>query len=86
MNSPTLRLAWREVTRHRWRSVLVCALVGLPVMISVAVSTAYASGPDYPSADRLGAAAHARVTWQGYPAGPTQQSMTGTRHPPGDLP
>lgn len=70
MNSPTLRLAWREVTRHRRRSLLVCALVGLPVMISVAVSTLYASGHDYsPSRDRFGAA-HARATWQGYPTGP----------------
>lgn len=82
MSSPTLRLAWREVTRHRRRSLLVCVLVGLPVMISVAVSTLYVSGGDsYSSGDRFGAA-HARVTWQGHPAGPESMVYPEQAPPP----
>ncbi|WFP15962.1 FtsX-like permease family protein [Citricoccus muralis] len=40
------RLSWRELRRHRWRSVLIIALIGLPVLAMTlqsitAASTAY---------------------------------------------
>ncbi len=41
---PALRLARREILRHRWRSLLVLILIGLPVMVSVAAVTLIETG------------------------------------------
>lgn len=63
------RLARREVTRHRWRSLLVVVLVALPVMLAVALATMLET-EDMSPRERLQAElgrGQALVTWQGGP-------------------
>lgn len=36
---PAFRLAWREIIRHKWRSLLVVVLIGLPIFGSVTAVT-----------------------------------------------
>jgi putative ABC transport system permease protein len=65
---PALRLAWREVARHRVRSLLVLVLIGLPILASVSavtvIETADISSKEA-QATTFGAAQY-RVEWNPY--------------------
>lgn len=65
MNSPTFRLAWREVRQHRWRSLLVIVLIGLPVLLSVAIACIWASDSSATHIDRSLGSANASIEWVG---------------------
>lgn len=74
--SATWRLARREVTRHRWRSVLVVVLIALPVMLAVALATMLET-ENVSASERLQpelGRGQALVTWHG---APMRQDATG---------
>jgi putative ABC transport system permease protein len=61
---PALRIAWREARRHRGRTVLIAALVALPVLVGAFIDVAMRTG-DLPAAESvrryMGSAADAYV-------------------------
>ncbi|MGH3474344.1 MAG: FtsX-like permease family protein [Aeromicrobium sp.] len=77
--SATWRLARREVTSHRWRSVLVVVLIALPVMLAAALGTVLETNDVSPSESlqpELGRG-QAIVTWDG---APLRQNAAGDVH------
>jgi putative ABC transport system permease protein len=49
---PALRIAWREARRHRGRTVLIAALVALPVLVGAFIDVAMRTG-DLPAAESV---------------------------------
>jgi len=49
---PALRIAWREARRHRGRTVLIAALVALPVLVGAFIDVAMRTG-ELPAAERV---------------------------------
>jgi putative ABC transport system permease protein len=49
---PALRIAWREARRHRGRTVLVAALVALPVLVGAFIDVAMRTG-NLPAAESV---------------------------------
>ncbi|MFT4263014.1 MAG: FtsX-like permease family protein [Nocardioides sp.] len=62
---PALRLARREILRHRWRSLLVVILIGLPILASVAAVTLVETGQisDREARPYTYGSARAQVIW-----------------------